>query len=388
MAGQLEYSATPATNTAVNGIGITGSSSLTLGDDAIRQIMADSASAITRSVTKAAGTYSAAKADYNQFWRATGAVTINLAAAATLTDGWGLWVKAEGGDVLIDPSSSEQINGANTLTLVVGQSARIVCTGTAFFAIVFGEGQSSAGHLYGLTLSNNASDATNDIDIAVGSAASSDTTPSLMILASALTKRLDAAWAVGTNQGGLDTGSIANTTYHVWLIQRSDTGVVDALFSTSATSPTMPANYDRKRRVGSILREAGSIVLFFQHGNLFRRVVLATDRNSTAAAATALLALSVPAGLVTAPLMTVRLAANPAPFIIEVGVSSAEDGGAITPVNIISAGAGDTQQDSIANVLPIFFTNTSRQIYFRQINSVGTPATSTLQTLGWIDVNL
>lgn len=136
MSGILEYSSTPASNGTVNGIGITGSSSLTLGDDAIRQIMADTASAVTRHVTKAAGTYSAAKGDYNQLWRATGAVTINLTAAATLTDGWCLWVKADGGDVLIDPSSSEQINGANTLTVYKGSSALVICTGTAFFALV------------------------------------------------------------------------------------------------------------------------------------------------------------------------------------------------------------------------------------------------------------
>ncbi len=59
------------------------------------------------------------------------------------------------------------------------------------------------------TLSNNA-DATNDIDIAVGEAASDGATPFLMTLASSITKRLDAAWSVGTGNGGLDTGSIAN----------------------------------------------------------------------------------------------------------------------------------------------------------------------------------
>src|SRR5262245_6675329 len=85
-----------------------------------------------------------------------------------------------------------------------------------------------AGYIHGLTLSNNVSDTANDIDIAIGSAASDSTTPKLMSLASALTKRVDGSWSVGTNQGGLDTGSIASATYHVFLIQRSDTGVVDA----------------------------------------------------------------------------------------------------------------------------------------------------------------
>jgi len=110
------------------------------------------------------------------------------------------------------------------------------------------------GHLYGLTLANNAVDATNDIDIAAGEVASTESDPVLMVLASAFTKRLDAAWAVGANQGGLDTGSVGNNIYYVWLIQRSDTGVVDALFSLSKTSPTMPANYDRKALIGSFAR--------------------------------------------------------------------------------------------------------------------------------------
>lgn len=132
--------------------------------------------------------------------------------------------------------------------------------------------QSIAGHIFGQTLSNNSTDGDHDIDIAAGSAATDDTTPISMRLASSLTKQLDAAWAVGTNAGGLDTGSIAaNTWYHVWLIQRSDTGVVDALSSTSATSPTMPANYDRKRRIGSVLTDgSANIIPFKQTGDYFQ----------------------------------------------------------------------------------------------------------------------
>ncbi len=133
------------------------------------------------------------------------------------------------------------------------------------------------GHLYGLTLSNNATDATNDIDIAVGEAASTETNPVLMVLASVLTKRLDAAWAVGSGNGGLDTGSIANAWYYVWLIQRSDTGVVDALFSLSSTAPTMPASYDRKRRIGAVLRASASLQAFFQNGDNFDWAVATSD---------------------------------------------------------------------------------------------------------------
>lgn len=113
----------------------------------------------------------------------------------------------------------------------------------------------------GLTYGNNATDATNDIDIFAGQALDA-TNAYLMTLSSTLVKRLDAAWTVGTNQGGLDTGSIGNSDYYIWLIARSDTGVVDALFSLSSTAPTMPTNYDFKRLIGWFKRVGATIVAF------------------------------------------------------------------------------------------------------------------------------
>lgn len=89
-----------------------------------------------------------------------------------------------------------------------------------------------AGLIKRLQLANNVSDATNDIDVERGICADVNDTV-LMALTSGITKRLDAAWAVGTGNGGLDQGTIANATYHVHLIKRLDTGVVDAIFSLS-----------------------------------------------------------------------------------------------------------------------------------------------------------
>lgn len=125
--------------------------------------------------------------------------------------------------------------------------------------IAIGFGGSKA--ISGLTYANNGSDATNDIDIAAGMAMDS-TGVYAMTLASALTKQSDAAWAVGTNAGGLDTGAVGNSDYYIWLIARSDTGVVDVLFSLSSTAPTMPANYDFKRLIGWFKRVGGTIVAF------------------------------------------------------------------------------------------------------------------------------
>lgn len=138
------------------------------------------------------------------------------------------------------------------------------------------------GHIFGLILSNNTTDPSNDIDVAAGSAADGTAT-FRMVLGSTLVKRLDAPWAVGTNQGGLDTGSKANSTwYHVWLILRSDTGVVDVLFSTSATAPIMPTNYTHKRILGSVLTDgSGNIVAFRQTGDKFQWIAQRSVVNTT-----------------------------------------------------------------------------------------------------------
>jgi hypothetical protein len=114
--------------------------------------------------------------------------------------------------------------------------------------------------IYGMAYAN-VSDATNDIDIAAGGCVDS-TGVDVLTLAATLTKQLDAAWAVGTNAGGLDTGAIGNSDYYIWLIKRVDTQVVDALFSLSSTAPTMPANYTLKRLIGWFKRVGGTIVAF------------------------------------------------------------------------------------------------------------------------------
>lgn len=211
-------------------------------------------------ISTQSGNYTALLSDKATSFRFTASTTLALTAAATLGSNWWCEVWAANGNVTIDPNGAETINGSATLIVQTGQSAKIFCTGTQFFAWVVSDalsGPQLQGYYSGLGLSTNATDSANDVDIAVGSAAA-DTSPyALMQLGNALTKRIDANWAVGNNNGGLDTGTVAATgTYYIWLIQRSDTLVADALFSLSATAPTMPANYDRKRLIGSLIRTA------------------------------------------------------------------------------------------------------------------------------------
>lgn len=324
------------------------------------------------------GAYTALETDNAAILRFTAAATLSLTAAATLGANWHIIVIADGGDVTVDPNSSETIDGASTLVVSNGYSVEIVCDGSAFFTDKMATTlkalavSAPAGHLYGLTLSNNVADATNDIDIAAGSAASDAASPAMMTLAAALTKRLDGSWAVGTNQGGLDTGSIANTTYYVWLIRRSDTGVVDALFSTSATSPTMPASYDQKRRIGAFKRESGSIWSFKQTGDLFELVAPSADV-TTATTSAVLRTLRVPVGL---------------PFVAHISVSIGNTAGAMSSVNHWNPALGATVPSARSGLVQTFVntpvvqaasammdvvTNSSAQIY-NQAN--GTALTS------------
>lgn len=154
------------------------------------------------------------------------------------------------------------------------------------------------GHLWGLTLSTAGATAT--FGVAAGVATNS-TNVAGMTLASAYTKTTG-AWAVGSGNGALDTGAIAASTwYHVFLIRRPDTSVVDVLVSLSPTAPTLPANYTQSRRIGSMKTNASSQwTKFIQDGDLFTWDVPVNDvpivNNPGTAAVTRILA-SVPLGI-------------------------------------------------------------------------------------------
>lgn len=242
------------------------------------------------------------------------------------------------------------------------------------------------GLLFGLTLSNNGSDATNDIDIAAGMAAQEASPWNLMQLAAGITKQLDAAWAVGTNAGGRDTGSIANGTWHVWLIRRSDTGVVDVLFSTSASAPTMPTNYDQKRRIGSILRESGAIVAFSQVGDEFLRKASVLDVNATNPGTSAVTrTLTVPTGVkVWAKIVGAYLNSSTGVagrfLLTELDRNDEAPGQGYALGKVYNGTGGSSEEYQWMFVR----TNTSGQIRSRADFSDAN-CTLTIQTVGWID---
>lgn len=149
----------------------------------------------------------------------------------------------------------------------------------------------------GLELAN-ASDADHDITVAAGACSSSDNGTAL-VLASAITKRIDAAWAAGTNNGGLFSGTVANSTwYAVHLIKKDADGTIDAGFDTSLTAANKPAGYTAYRRIGFVVTDgSGNLRGFIQHGSKFhyKSPTLDVDTTTGTTATTHALA-SVPSG--------------------------------------------------------------------------------------------
>ena len=128
-------------------------------------------------------------------------------------------------------------------------------------------------YLSGLALSNNTGTPTTHLDIAAG-VAQDIGNAGAMTLASVLTKNITASWAVGTGNGGLGSGvtRAVNTWYHVFLIKRTDTNVVDAYFDTSVSAANIPSPYTLFRRLGSFRTDgtgSGNIIAFFQNGDTF-----------------------------------------------------------------------------------------------------------------------
>jgi hypothetical protein len=222
-------------------------------------------------------------------------------------------------------------------------------------------------------LSNDTGSPQTTIDIATGAACSDDDS-AMMVLTTAWTKNVIGQWTAGSGLGGLDTGAVNNNLwYHVFLIMRPDTGAVDVLFSLSATAPTMPANYTKKRRIGAIKTDASSHVLgFTQLGDQFLwGLDLAYDIYNGGQVAAA------PGGLVTA---TVPLGVKTR-AIVNVFNSTGATLNIMSPDSQPVFGSSNVYQATSSQL--IIRTNTSSQI--RVVASAAEGAGFYAGTVGWYD---
>jgi len=324
----------------------------------------------------------------------TGAFTVTLPASPSVGDLVGIIDSKSNfatNNLTVGRNSSNIMGEAEDLTLDVDDTNfTLVYSGSTqgwiieTYLNVQNSNSGMRGYIDGLVLSNNGTDGDHDIDVAAGEARDSTNAKTLSLTAS-ITKQIDATWAVGTNAGGLDTGSVAaDTWYHVWLIMRSDTGVVDALFSTSASSPTMPTNYDYKRRIGAVLTDGSSNILgFSQMGDQFLWGSPIYDVNAGSIGITAVTpTISTPLGVKTIPLFTV-ITGNKAASQTTLYVSSPDvtDNAVAFPyVTNYSANSGAVAF-SYNGALGIR-TNTSSQI---RVRAALASSSYYVCTSGWID---
>lgn len=233
-------------------------------------------------------------------------------------------------------------------------------------------------YISGLTLSTGGGSAIFGIAAGV---ANDSTNTTLMQLGSAYTKTTS-NWAVGSTNGGLDTGAIANGTwYHVYQIQRPDTGVVDVIFSLSASAPSLPANYTLYRRIGSIKTTTGSPVWqkFVQVGDQFLWDVMVNDINTATLGTTAtLFALTTPLGVQTTALLRGSMSnASASIYVIVNSPSESAQASAAASASISNPVAGVANSGSLSAL-----TNTSSQV--RAVSNASS-TTVLMSTYGWID---
>lgn len=234
-------------------------------------------------------------------------------------------------------------------------------------------------YLAGLTLSN-ASASSGSMVIAAGQATDSTNTV-LMSLPSAYTKTT-AAWTLGTGVGGLDTGSVSvNTWYHWYEIERVDTGVVDCIFSLSASAPTLPANYTIYRRIGSgFVDTTLHWVNFTQDGDLFQLSVpvLETTSATPGTSAVTLTLANVPTGVNVRAILNNGTQATQLVYFSDLATTDAAPSATAAPLG--TGGTTGTGSNFAYNQVTVR-TNTSAQVRYRTNNNSQIYVT----TVGWLD---
>lgn len=280
--------------------------------------------------------------------------------------------------------------GAQQSIASVGTSGQVLTSNGAGALPTFqtlATGTVPRGHIDGLTLSYNS---TTLLSIAAGQCA--DSTGAKLLELSAFTKTLQSSgsWTAGTGNNGLDTGArAANTWYHVFVIADSTGATVDVLFSTSATSPTMPSGYALFRRVGSVYTTASALFSDWwrQCGDTFlwtspKDDVSALNPGTSAVTRT----LSTPLGVRTRALLSAGFDANAtgdnpaAVYLSDLSQTDAAAGLTTTTCINYSPSAYIANMSVPAEI----WTNTSSQIRSR-IQASATNTRLRIQTHGWID---
>ncbi len=222
---------------------------------------------------------------------------------------------------------------------------------------------------------------TTSFSVAIGTIGDS-TFVSTMILAAATTKTTS-TWAVGSAQGGLDTGAIAASTwYAVYLIKRVDTNVVDVIYSTNSTSPALPVGYTLFRRIGWVRTNGSSqFVQWFQRGRQFIWNTKVVDINAVTPANTTRNLVTVTLPPSVEGIFTVYGTASITVTNLQIGWTSISDVASTSANRDLFIGGTGTAAIGITYIR--INIDGSSQIFYRSDVTTGTAIT--LLTQGWTD---
>lgn len=241
---------------------------------------------------------------------------------ATVTGGVGIDVTKQNGSYRLNLDYNEFMPPLSVLSLPDVSHLNALfwndLTGAYGLAAISAFTVGLRGYISGLQLVNNATDPNHSIDVGIGVARDAPTnTNDIIVLPT--TKKLNAAWAAGSGNGGLDTGvSAISTWYHLYAIKRPDTGATDVLFSASPSAPAMPQSYTLYRRIrGSVLTDgSGNIIPFIQNDSIFKWAVPVKSFDGVPITSTAafLRKLSTPLGLKVPAIIHARASTTSTPI--------------------------------------------------------------------------
>lgn len=242
------------------------------------------------------------------------------------------------------------------------------------------------GHIDGFETST-AADANHDITVPPGVCTDSLANNDKVIeLTSALTKRIDAAFAEGNNLGGMATGTVAaDTEYNLIIIEKDSDGTIDMIFDVSATGANKPAGWTARRRIGSVFTNGSSNIRdYTQNGDWFWYqdpivdVSDATGTNDVFETGT----LSVPANSIAIAYCFGRTSsANDAGISVREVGSSVEASGDEAMAHYADGGGATGTRSTIA--FGFIQTDSSSQVEYAITDP--TWSSARIRTIGWID---
>lgn len=236
------------------------------------------------------------------------------------------------------------------------------------------------------TIANNLADAEHDINITTGFCYDL-TTKKLIKLLCALTKRADATFVEGNDQGGMVSGESlpVSGTIHIWLISKAD-GTADVCFNNYAISglnPVLPTGFVNKRRIASLKTDASAnIIAFIQKANtgkfIYDSLATPADFIGNSSTTPTPLTINVPSGIEVEAIIKGQLTLNNSGDVLNFYKTGTSGIQAVV-------GEGGTETNG-ANVGTVYVTtNSSSQITYATLNyarAIG------ITTLGYIEERL